>query len=126
MRYSAEQWKRFLAWAVNMKIHLNFDISETLSSPRPPWALIQARKPYNVHRATNKPTTLQPHRLSFSISFYRRDRSATKRLEISKNLNLFFCCSRMNMEISWKISWKILFFFLFLFYFFILLFLRRR
>lgn len=32
-----------------MKIRLNFDISETLSSPRPPWALIQARKPYNVH-----------------------------------------------------------------------------
>lgn len=98
MRYSAEQWKRFLAWAVNMKIRLNFDISETLSSPRLPWALIQARKPYNVHE---QPINRQHYNAPVVVFdlFLSTRQISDERLEISKNLNVFFCCSWMNMEI---------------------------
>lgn len=115
MRYSAEQWKRFLAWAVNMKIRLNFDISETLSSPRPPWALIQARKPYNVHE---QPINRQHYnRIGVVFDLFLSTRQISdERLEISKNLNLFFCCFWMNMEIHVEdFENSVFFFFIFLF-----------
>lgn len=130
MRYSAEQWKRFLAWAVNMKIRLNFDISETLSSPRLPWALIQARKPYNVHE---QPINRQHYNAPVVVFdlFLSTRQISDERLEISKNLNVFFCCSWMNMEICVEdfensVFFIFLHFFLFYFFFFILLFFEKK
>lgn len=130
MRYSAEQWKRFLAWAVNMKIRLNFDISETLSSPRLPWALIQARKPYNVHE---QPINRQHYNAPVVVFdlFLSTRQISDERLEISKNLNVFFCCSWMNMEICVEdfensVFFIFLYFFLFYFFFFILLFFEKK
>lgn len=130
MRYSAEQWKRFLAWAVNMKIRLNFDISEMLSSPRLPWALIQARKPYNVHE---QPINRQHYNAPVVVFdlFLSTRQISDERLEISKNLNVFFCCSWMNMEICVEdfensVFFIFLHFFLFYFFFFILLFFEKK
>lgn len=130
MRYSAEQWKRFLAWAVNMKIRLNFDISEMLSSPRLPWALIQARKPYNVHE---QPINRQHYNAPVVVFdlFLSTRQISDERLEISKNLNVFFCCSWMNMEICVEdfensVFFIFLHFFLFYFFFLFFFFLRKR
>lgn len=130
MRYSAEQWKRFLAWAVNMKIRLNFDISETLSSPRPPWALIQARKPYNVHE---RPINRQ-HYNRTSCRFRSLFIDATDQRRAARNIEEFEFVLLLLLDEYEDLRGRFrkfcffLFFFPFfiLFLFFILLFLKRR
>lgn len=130
MRYSAEQWKRFLAQAVNMKIRLNFDISETLSSPRPPWALIQARKPYNVHE---RPINRQ-HYNRTSCHFRSLFIDATDQRRAARNIEEFEFVLLLLLDEYEDLRGRFrkfcffLFFFPFfiLFLFFILLFLKRR
>lgn len=127
MRYSAEQWKRFLAWAVNMKIRLNFDISETLSSPRLPWALIQALQ---RSRATNKPTTLQRTGCRFRSLFI----DVTDQRRTARNIEEFECVLLLLLDEYGDLRGRFrkfcffyfssLFFILFLF--FILLFFEKK